>query len=353
MARQGATSRSRRLVRLGIGGMVVAGLATASLQTDVIGRMAAGEYDAARAAIGTLAAPKDEDPRVEIWRQRLVVDPGEALDLAAGQVRDRDLPLAQRVQAALDGATIALAQDDLTTAWRLIQPLMEFPPDQIPGEMYLIAGRILHLSGDRQQARAMLASVRPQDPAFVAARAMLGRLGLENGDNELALRYFESAAGRQGEDASPELLVGAWQALQLLGRDVEARDVATRLLDTYPTSLAAVELRELQRREDEQFAAIADSLDVEAPEVLDEPEPGLYTVQLAAFRDRALALLFVQRWQVELPDLEIRREMDDLGQPLYKVQTGRFVSHAQARTELARLERRHGLEGFVAGGTGR
>ncbi|MBD3221582.1 hypothetical protein GF314_10100 [bacterium] len=329
------------------------GYGMATLLDEVAARAAAADYEGARELLATAPSDLQDDPGHALWRQRLAAEPEAAVDLARTQVRDRELTLEHRVQAALDGGSIALARGEIETAWQLLSPLLDVAPDRVPGAMYLLAGQVQHQAGNRHEARQMLASVRPGDPAFLPARTLLGRIGLEAGDNELALRYFESAVRREQAEPGPELLAGAWRALRLLGRDVEARDVARQLLAEHPASLAALEVRELQRRENEEIAAVTDSLDTDAPEVLDEVDPGQYTVQLAAFRDRSLALQFVQRWQVELPDLTIARELDDLGQPLYKVQTGRFVSHAQARTEVARLEREHGLEAFVAGGAGR
>ncbi len=349
------TIRTTRLVAV-LAGLVALGWVghgMASLLDEVAARAAAADYDGARELLANAPSDLQGEPAHALWRQRLTDEPERAIDLARSQVRDRDLPLGHRVHAALDGASIALASGEIETAWQLLSPLIDIAPDRVPGAMYLLAGQVQRQAGRRHEARQMLASVRPRDPAFVSARTLLGRIGLESGDNELALRYFESAVRGEQATPEPELLGGAWRALRLLGRDVEARDVARQLLAEHPASLAALEVRELQRREDEEIAAVTDSLDTDAPETLDEVDPGQYTVQLAAFRDRSLALQFVQRWQVELPDLTIARELDDLGQPLYKVQTGRFVSHAQARTEVARLERENGLESFVAGGAGR
>jgi tetratricopeptide (TPR) repeat protein len=194
----------------------------------------------------------------------------------------------------------------------------------------------------------MLASVRPDDPAFVAARELLGRIGLESGDSELALRYFESAQRRVEGAEEPDLLAGRWRALRLLGRDSEAREIAARLLRDHPASLAAMEVTGQRRAEEEELAAAADTLESEAPATADAGPAHRYAVQLAAFRDRALALQFVARWQREIPDLRVVTQSDDLDQPLYKVHTGRFVSQALARAELSRLQQAHGISGFVA-----
>jgi len=339
------SARRRTLVAIAAATLLVAGLAPAALE-QVHALFAAGRYAAAREALAAADGPDTERAQ---WGRLLTSDPERAYELALAVVRDRQAPPPERIQAGLDAAALALARPAPEAAWQALQPLLALPQDQLPGEFHLLAGRTHHLAGNAQRAREMLASVRPEDPAFAAARELLGRIGLEQGDRELALRYFQSAGRHVDAGARPDLLAGQWQALRLLGRDVEARDVAATLTERYPTSLAALEVRERLRQEREELATLADTLDTAAPEVLPEPATGPYVIQLAAFRDRTLALQFVTRWQPEIPDLRIVATTDDLGQPLYRVQTGSFVSRAQARSEASRIARRHGLEGFVAG----
>ena len=325
--------------------LLIAMTARGSL-AEVLDLFRLGRYDEASQA---LATEDPDDPAGHIWQQRLSNDPDQAFELGLEQVRNRDLPHDQRVQAALDAASVALARNQPEAVWQVLQPLLDLDQEALPGEVFLLAGQTLRLAGDRQRAREMLASVRPDDPAFAAARSLLGRIGLESGDFELALRYFESAEKHAEGAVRPELMAGSWQALRYLGRDLEAREMAEMLLREHPNSLASMEVTEHLRREDEELAALADTLDQAAPELLPETHAGRFVVQLAAYRDRSLALQFVSRWQPEIPDLEIVRELDDLGQPLYKVQMGQFVSRAQARAELTRLEQSHALEGFVVG----
>lgn len=308
-----------------------------------------GRYQEARQALAALELADAGAGEVRLWQQRLAADPAQAGELALQVVRDRSVPAELRLQAGLDGASLALAARRPDEAWRLLQPLLEIPGPQLPGELHLLAGRALHMAGERQRARELLASVKPEDPAFAAARSLLGRIGLESGDHELALRYFESAARRLGPQEHPELLSGCWQALRLLGRDLEARDLAAQLLREHPKSLAALELRELQRREDQEIAAAAADLDQPAP---DSPpritaDAGRFTIQLAAFQDRALALQFIARWRAEIHGLRVVLRQDDLEQPLHRIQVGSFNSRVQATTELNRLMRQTGLEGFV------
>ena len=345
-------SRTPTVVRAGTLAMaiLVTTLASGAGMTDPLSAAyAEARYEDARTALGQLVADEPDRPELQLWGQRLTTDPDRALELAVSQVRDRELPLAQRIHAALDGSAIALSRGDVEIAWGLLGPLLDVAPELVPGAVYLQAGRVGRLAGDPQRAREMLASVLPSDPSFLAARELLGRIGLENGNNELALRYFESAERHGGEDENPELLAGRWYALRLLGRDIEARELADQLEAKHAMTLAAMEVREERRRETEELSALADTLDTEAPEQLTKARANQYSVQLAAFRDRSLALQFVQRWQIDLPALRIERIADNLGQPVYKVQTGHFVSRAQARSEATRILRRHGLECFVAG----
>lgn len=330
------------------------GIAADGTLDVVADHLAAARYAEARDGLDQLALRQDHTPDLRLWGQRLTTDPARALELATSVAHDRDLPAHQRVAAILDGASIALAADDLDQAWSLLDPVVSQTDEPPPGEAFLLAGLTLNLAGESRRAREMLASVRTDDPHFHTARSLLGRIGLESGDTELALNYFESAMRRPDGDRQPDLAAGRWHALTLLGRRDDALQAYEELNERFPESLAALEVRGRQRHEDEKLAAAVDTLGTSAPEVLAPAAGGAYAVQLAAFRDRALALQFVARWQVELPGLRVEREDDqDLGQPVYKVRTGRFVSHAQASTEVVRLRREHGLEGFVAGGAER
>ncbi len=316
--------------------------------SEVVDLFRQGRYQDARQAMAAKPGGVDSAPADRMWRQRLQIEPDRAYELALDQVRDRELARPLRLQAAIDGATIELARRRPESAWQLLQPLLEIESEDLPGDIYLLAGKTLRLAGDRQRAREMLASVKPEDPAFTSARELLGRIGLESGDSELALRYFESAQRRLEGGTRPDLLAGQWQALRLLGRDVEARDAAAQLLRDHPSSLAAMEVADGRREEQDELAALADTLDTAAPEQLAPSTANRYAVQLAAFRDRSLALQFVARWQPEISGLRVVNQFDDLDQPLYKVHTGNFVSRAMARNEVQRIERAHGVTGFVA-----
>ena len=136
-------------------------------------------------------------------------------------------------------------------------------------------------------------------------------------------------------------------ALPLLGRDVEAREIAERLLREHPASLAALEVRQVLQREEAELGAVTDTVAVDTLVTEPEPPSGRLTVELAEFRDRALALRFAARWQAEIPGLRIGTDRDEAQQLVYRVRTGSFVSRAQAETEIRRLARSHGLQGTV------
>lgn len=328
--------------------MVCGGVLAARGLDEVAAAFRGGRYGDARQALAAASGDGGGLAEVRLWQQRLSTDPDQAIDLAMQTVRDRQSSVSLRVQAGLDGAAIALARQRPDLAWPLLKPLLDLPSADLPGDVYLLAGQALRAAGDLQRAREMLASVRPDDPAFSAARTMLGRLGLETGDVELALNYFELAERRVDPAARPDLLAGRWHALRQLGRDIEARDLAARLMRDHPGTLAAMEVFEQQRRQQEELDAPPP---VETAPIDDEPmpatSPGRFAVQIAAFQDRALALQFINRWRREIPDLRLVQVADDLGQPLFRVMTGDFVSRVQAQTEARRLARAHGLEGFV------
>ncbi len=288
-----------------------------------------------------------------LWRLRLTTDAAEAASIATELADDTTLPLAIRVQAALDGATIAQAGGRSRTALQLLLPILDNgDPQTLPGAVYYWAGVAARGVGLQQRAREYFASVKPGDPAFVDARYQLGRIGLESGEDELALRYFESAGRDRVAIARPELDAGRWQALRLLGRDVEARELAESIISNAPASLAALEVQEIQRRETAELAAAADTTAVAFPSTTATatPEPShaaVAAVQLAAFADRALAMQFLARWSAEIPGLHVDEEHDDSGQILYKVRAGSFVSRTQAQAEAQRIQRANGLQGFV------
>ena len=111
-----------------------------------------GRYRDAREVMSTEPGGAAAPAADRIWRQRLQAEPDRAYELALDQVRDRELATPLRVQAALDGANIELARRRPEAAWQLLQPLLEVEAQDLPGDIYLVAGRTLRLAGDRQRA---------------------------------------------------------------------------------------------------------------------------------------------------------------------------------------------------------
>jgi hypothetical protein len=194
----------------------------------------------------------------------------------------------------------------------------------------------------------MLASVKPQDQAFLLARYYLGDIALEQKDAGLALRYFESAVGGPGSGPHPRVAGGQWRAFLAEDRQQEATDLERELGRNEPGCLAMLEIQRLRRQQQEELAAMVlpDSSSLNPAD--DDPSRGRYALQLGAFSDRSLALEFLRRYREQLPDLRIDEVRDERGQFLYKVRSGSFVNPALARTEAKRLAGQLGMEVIVA-----
>jgi len=327
---------------LAIGILVAAWPTLASLNT-VTGLFQAGQYDDARESLN--AAEEGVRPGEDIlWRSRLTTNPDEALTLLIGSLQDNRLPQAVRIRMALEVANIQAGRGDHRAVLDALQPLLDGGETDLPGVVHLRAGLAMRGRGQLQQAREMLASVRPNDPAFVLARYYLGDIGLEQNDTSLALRYFQSAAKVTDQAGANRLAGGLWRAHMAAGDDDEARELMENLAADDPGSLALLEIRRLVQvtRDERQARAAVIPADSVVTPVVDNT--GRYALQLGAFSDRGLALEFVKRYADQLPDLRIDKLRDQRGQFLYKVRTGDFVNPALARSEAKQLQRRLGID---------
>jgi hypothetical protein len=327
--------------------LVVGAWPTLAALSTVAGLFEAGRYDEARAALdaGNQGSRPGEDA---LWRSRLATDPGVAVGLLAAALADGGGDAPVRIRLALEAAEIEAGRRDHQAALRHLAPLLGEDPATIPGPVHLRAGLSLRALGQLQQAREMLASVRPGDPAFVLARFFLGDIALEQNDPALARRYFAAARKAAGGEERDRLVAGEWRALMAEGEDGEAEDIYAELADRDPGSLALLEIRRLRQvAKEEQAARRAIAA---ADSVIARPvdRTGRYALQLGAFSDRALALEFQRRYLSQLPDLRIDKTRDERGQFLYKVRTGSFVNPARARTEAEQLARRLGIDVIVA-----
>lgn len=337
----------RRLLFLALWPLLLLGPALAGVGA-VSGLFAEGRFAEARQALET------DDPEARpgeelLWRSRLESDPEKAEALMVTGLADPGLPAGTRQGLALQLAQLRFARGRNQAAYEALDPLLAQGTGELPGEALLIAALARRAAGHSQRARELLAGIRPDDPAFPAARYYLGDIGLAEGQNELALRYFESGdRGRQGE-GDPRLQAGRWRALRASGQDVQAVALLDRLQEKHPTCLALVEIDQVLRRESEENEARLTAHRTETPDtVVTAPEAaGRYTLQLGAFSDRALALDFKRRHEAIFPDLFLTEVRDERGQFLYKVRQGSFVNPALARSEAQRLRQEHGLEIIV------
>lgn len=305
---------------------------------DVTHLLADARYDEAR----SLFANQPEPPDTAVGRfgaARVATDPASALILLENAPADTDPDL--RTALLLERAGILFGAGEYRQVVAVLQPLLAEENVVRVGQADLLAGLALRASGDDEGAEELFASVRPQDPAFSAARIALGDLGLEKGDAHLALRYYDAALEQGAERAQS----GRWQARRLLGEDSAA---AALLADLDHGGVALLEInRQRHADADAESArrppAPRDSL-VAAPATPD----GRYTLQIGAYRDRGLALEIVRRYRPRIADLRIDEERDEHGQILYKVRTGSFVNPARARAEASRLSRDLDVDVFVA-----
>lgn len=307
-------------------------------------RFAAGRYQEARDLLlegGAAGRPAEE----ALWRSRLSDNPDEALTLLAGLTRDRRLPEAVRQRAALEIAELEAARGRHREALAPLEEVLGSAEGRLTGEIYLRAGLSLRALGRLQEAREMLASVPPEDPAFQLARTTLGEIGLQQGDPVLARRYFESAGA--GGPVPDRAAAGYWRALRAEGDLAAAERVAERLQREHPGSLALLEIGRQQRREQEELdARVAGTAPARADTAT--AAQGRFCLQLAAFSDRSLALDFLRRYASRLPDLHIDPRRDERGQLLYKVRAGSFVNPVLARDEAQRLQRELDIDVIVA-----
>ena len=319
--------------------------------TTVAGLFDAGRYAEAREALG--AGNEGARPVEEIlWRSRLATDPAVALALLEPALQDKRAGTEVRIRVALEIADIQSGRGDYRAAIDALTPLLSAGEENLPGAVHLRAGLALRALGRLQQAREMLASVRPGDPEFVLARYYLGDIGLEQKDATLALRYFNAAAKATDKAGASRLAGGLWRAHRASGEEKEADALVKKLAADDPGSLALLEIRrQIQLEQDERKARAGTEPD-NTPVTKTVDATGRYALQLGAFSDRGLALEFLKRYRAQLPDLRIDELRDDRGQYMYKLRTGAYVNPALARSEARQLADRLGIDVIVADLTG-
>ncbi len=309
---------------------------------------AAADYSA---AADRFAGSEDgaRPAEAELWQARFQKDPDRALEVLEKAFTADNIPAAVQVRLGLEIARLAAARGDNGNALHTTRQLLMRQEGDLPGEVYLLAGRASRALGDLQGAREMLASIRPDDPAFVAGRGLLGEIGLQQNDPTLALRYFESAVDREPGAGTTELGAGLWQALRRTGEHQRADGLLADLEENHPGSLALLRIRRILRLEQEELAAraVEHTAPVDSVVARTEDRTGRFSLQLGAFSDRGLALEFLDRYENQIEDLRIETVRDDRAQTLYKIRAGSFVNPARAQTEAKRLQRSLGIEVIV------
>ncbi len=341
--RPGHFPAGRLLLIAAAGGLLLLGVhAAVAGWEEVADLLARANYEAAEERANSLALEEGAAGDERLWPILLERDPEKALPVLRQLASRSDISEELRVRLALEEASIELARGRFAEALPPLERVLGRARDQLPGEIYLLAGMAERGLQRIQKSREHFASVRQDDPAFPWARLYLGQIAFQEGDLELARRYFQSAERSPLAARMPDLLVGRHGILEQEGRSEEAAALGRDIADRFPQALAAL-----------PFARAPEDLDqallTEAPADSAPPAAthGRLCLQLAAFSDRGRALAYLASWQSELPDLRLETEPGAEGQILYKVRTGQFVSRAQAGTEQERLRRKYGLEAIV------
>ncbi len=277
------------------------------------------------------------DPGTALLNLLLTGDPTQSRVLEAPGTGDTAQDGLWSARWALEQANLAFARRDYAAALQSLEPVLHREDTVLDGQIFLRAGLSWRALGRLQKAREMLASIRPQDGVFPLARYYLGDIALENGDPELALRYFDSAA--QAWDGREASLIGGatYRALLALGREEEAGRSLREHEAAHEDGLAWFGAHPTP-------AARTDSSLTREPGA---PVTGKFCLQFGAFRDRSLALGFLAQHSGEIPDLRIVSGTDSQGQLLFRIRAGAFNDPEQARARARELKDLYGLDIIV------
>ncbi len=302
----------------------------------LLGPFAAGDFQTAREALGSGNADTG-DAGWSLLNLLLAADPGQMAALEPPARASGSSGKAWQARWARENADLAFARGEYRQALDDLDPFLQDQDERRDGAIYLRAGLSWRALGRLQQAREMLASVKPEDPVFPLARFYLGDVALENGDPELALRYFDSAGAAWGEGEKSLVDGGRYQALTALGRHEQAQALLSAHLAAGQGGLPWPEAAP---------AAVA------SPDTTAGPRPSSragakFCLQLGAFRDRGLAISMLNRYDGMIPDLRIEAGQDAQGQPLFRVRGGAFNDPGQAHARAEELKGQFGIEAIV------
>ncbi len=306
--------------------------------SNVTEKFIAGQYAQAH---DLLAEETDSEQQndFQLMNLLLTVDSGQS-DALLGTLRHDD-PKSDpwQVRWALESANLDFARGEFQHALQLLKPFVHGGNEDVPGQVYLRAGLACRALKRFQRAREIFASVKPQDSSFSLARFYLGDIALEQGDPELALRYFESSSAAAGTEGQSMAKGGRYAALLALGRQGEAATLAQKLRKVEQGGLTWLDLDENAT----PAPSVEDSTDV-AP---DGAGSARFCLQWAAFRDRTLALTFVAQHTLDIPELRIVSAPDLSGQLLFYVRSGHYNNPVDARSQASELGSRLQMDVIV------
>jgi TolA-binding protein len=163
--------------------------------------------------------------------------PSSSAALAGSEATRREAPT-----ASVAGGTAAESRARPRAAPASSPPTSELTA----AELFRRAG-LARREGKLAQARATFLELErrfPDSEEARLARVSLGKLLLDTGDADQALRQFDEYLGARSGALAEEALVGRAQALGRLGRAVEEERVWRDLLSRYPRSVYAARARQ-------------------------------------------------------------------------------------------------------------
>jgi TolA-binding protein len=146
------------------------------------------------------------------------------------------------------------------------------------------------------------------------ARASLASIAFQNGDwSRAADLYAQSVRHLPDQPPTDQILYNAGVSLQRVGRWREAAFQFSRIVDKFPGRPLAADARRMLGWRHEYF-----------------------TIQLAAFANPASATTAVEQFRARGLDAVQENQARD-GGALWVIMTGRYTTHAEASTALARV----------------
>jgi len=297
---------------------------------------AVGRFDEARELTDALTAEAPDDQQALYWRYRLAESPSTARDLRHELLDNDQIGPAARSLLLHDGAWIAYGSGDYDTALELLDQVL-VAEDETAATIGLLGGLAWRAQGLGDRSRNALAAVPRDDPDYPWARYRLAQLALVDGDIALAIRYLDMAGDNIDSPCAAEVLLTEW----MLARESDPQKAVRlerELVHRYPRSLPAALVAEQEQRRIDLQRGLTEPVQpptIDEDTSADSRRTGRYTLQFAAFADRARALTFLDDWRSELPGLGIVQAADDRGKTLYKLRAGSYVGMSQARDAAA------------------